>query len=697
MAEKDLNPDDLVKDATKPKDGDQLFNQDESFAALMGDDEDTVTFVFQHVNPEDDGTLTCVAKTTRGILSFGAVVQGEIEAGHEAASAVEKSSGTKKKPFRHWKPSLVVEKTEVVCNEGDQAMLQVQVNGYPKPDMRCTFKDIPIKPSSKYKIYHENEEHILMLVIKDTHLEDAGIYTIMAENEIGFASVDIHLTVIRQRYPEIKTRVDDLSVAVDQILIIPVEVDGLPEPEVHFMKEGKVISSSEHLKVIESYPLFTLVINKTMLQDSGTYGVAATNVLSQVSQYWGLYVYTKPRFIEKIQYKSLTVRQQETVTLKVKIVSEPKASIKWYKNNKEIIGDQRIIIDDAEGFYFLKIKDIVIQDAAVYKFTAENTYGFIEDSVRIDVQKAPTILEAFEDAEVLEQDVYHIIHTVEFGIKLEVFPKPSVKWYLDGVELSYDRQEFTRIETLETVKLIVNEPTTDLSGEYLCVISNECGEARASARLTVNCSPRIMVHLNDQTVEEFSTLFLEVVSRGFPTPTFKWFRNSQELEVNERVQFGLEMYGKKKYKITCVISEITYAERGEYEVEVVNTFGTIRSHCFVNVLTKPVILEAQMNDMVIREGADITYTVRAFSNPLPEVIWTWEGESVDTEDVKDQNKLITSHDGTDFRMGIRKAKLVDAGVYQCIVRNCVGQTKHRAALAIIRRKRDDVKDEIMVS
>lgn len=100
MAEKDLNPDDLVKEATKPKDGDQLFNQDESFAALMGDDEDTVAFVFQHVNPEEDGTLTCVAKTTRGILSFGAVVQGEVEAGHEAAISVEKSSGTKQKPVR---------------------------------------------------------------------------------------------------------------------------------------------------------------------------------------------------------------------------------------------------------------------------------------------------------------------------------------------------------------------------------------------------------------------------------------------------------------------------------------------------------------------------------------------------------------------------------------------------------------------
>ncbi|XP_030755389.1 obscurin-like [Sitophilus oryzae] len=688
MSGEQLIPENLLKDAIKPKDGDQLFSQDEGFTALMGDDEDTVAFVFQHVNPEEDGTLTSVAKTTRGILSFGAVVQGEVE--HEV-STTEKSPGVKRKPFRHWKPSLIVEKTEVICFEGDQAMLQVQVKGYPKPDMRCIFKDIPIKPSSKYKIYHENEEHILLLVIKDTNLEDVGIYTIMAENEIGFASVDIKLTVIRQRYPEIKTKVDDFSVCVGQVLIIPIEVDGLPKPEVKFLKEGREIVQSDNVKILDSYPLFTLVINKTTLQDSGIYSVAAINNLSEVTEYWGLYVYTKPNFIQKLG-PHLIVSQNETVTLKTKFLSEPRATVRWLKDDQEIFSSQRLIIDDDEGFYFLKIKDIVIQDAAVYKFTAENTYGFIEDSVRIDVKKAPTILEAFEDAEVLEQDVYHIIHTVEFGIKLEVFPKPSVKWFLDGIELLYDRQEFTRIETLDTVKLIVNEPTTHLSGEYRCIISNECGEAEAKAKLTVNCSPRILVHLNDQTVEEHSSIYFEIVSRCFPAPRFKWFRNGQELDTDDRIQMGLEMHGKKQYKIICSVSEISYAERGEYEVEVINSFGSIRSRCAVNVLTKPVILEAQMNDMVIREDSDITYTVRAFSNPPPEVFWTWEGELVNMDDLKDKNKLITSNNGMDFRMGIRKAKMVDAGTYQCVVRNSVGQTKHRAALAIVRKKHDESDD-----
>lgn len=101
------------------------------------------------------------------------------------------------------------------------------------------------------------------------------------------------------------------------------------------------------------------------------------------------------------------------------------------------------------------------------------------------------------------------------------------------------------------------------------------------------------------------------------------------------------------------------------------------------------ILEAKMTDAVIKEGGDITYTVTAFSNPLPKATWLWEGHPIDPTQKKDRNKLITSPSGTEFRLGIRAAKMVDAGVYQCVLENCVGSTRQRTALAIVRKKEDD--------
>lgn len=47
---------------------------------LLGDDEDSLALVFQHVKPEDAGLYTCVAKTSTGNISCSAelTVQGTL-------------------------------------------------------------------------------------------------------------------------------------------------------------------------------------------------------------------------------------------------------------------------------------------------------------------------------------------------------------------------------------------------------------------------------------------------------------------------------------------------------------------------------------------------------------------------------------------------------------------------------------------
>lgn len=55
------------------------FDPEERFKVLLGDDEDSLALVFQHVKPEDAGLYTCVAKTSTGNISCSAElnVQGK--------------------------------------------------------------------------------------------------------------------------------------------------------------------------------------------------------------------------------------------------------------------------------------------------------------------------------------------------------------------------------------------------------------------------------------------------------------------------------------------------------------------------------------------------------------------------------------------------------------------------------------------
>lgn len=157
------------------------------------------------------------------------------------------------------------------------------------------------------------------------------------------------------------------------------------------------------------------------------YSIVATNCLAQASHFWGVYVYSKPKLVRKLG-PNLEIYQDQTITLKAKVLAEPRPTIKWFRNNTQLVANRRVHIDDEDGFYVLKVRGVVIQDAGIYTFRAENSYGVAEDQVRVDVKKAPTILEAFDDALALEQDVFHIIHAVEFAVRLEAFPIPEVKW-----------------------------------------------------------------------------------------------------------------------------------------------------------------------------------------------------------------------------------------------------------------------------
>lgn len=55
------------------------------------------------------------------------------------------------------------------------------------------------------------------------------------------------------------------------------------------------------------------------------------------------------------------------------------------------------------------------------------------------------------------------------------------------MEITETKTEFTRIESDDGVQLIIKEVNSELSGKYTCKLSNECGNAETSAKLTVNC------------------------------------------------------------------------------------------------------------------------------------------------------------------------------------------------------------------
>lgn len=69
--------------------------------------------------------------------------------------------------------------------------------------------------------------------------------------------------------PKIRSKMEAITVAVEETIKIPVIIEGTPKPTVQFYKDGQEIKSSEHIKVVEEGEKHTLVIEKSTLKDSG--------------------------------------------------------------------------------------------------------------------------------------------------------------------------------------------------------------------------------------------------------------------------------------------------------------------------------------------------------------------------------------------------------------------------------------------
>ena len=76
---------------------------------------------------------------------------------------------------------------------------------------------------------------------------------------------------------------------------------------------------------------------------------------------------------------------------------------------------------------------------------------------------------------------------VELAISVDSYPRPHIKWFLDGIEIDESRKEFRRIEEGDSFKLILTEVTTNMQGTYSCTLMNDYGKLESECSVTVNC------------------------------------------------------------------------------------------------------------------------------------------------------------------------------------------------------------------
>ena len=90
-------------------------------------------------------------------------------------------------------PEFIHPLTPSSVTEGQPAELDVQVKGYPEPEVQWFLDGLPVRKDANHIITKEGDN--VRLSICSAEIDDEGIYTVKAANPIGSVSVQAELRV----------------------------------------------------------------------------------------------------------------------------------------------------------------------------------------------------------------------------------------------------------------------------------------------------------------------------------------------------------------------------------------------------------------------------------------------------------------------------------------------------------------------
>nr|XP_031831778.1 obscurin isoform X2 [Nomia melanderi] len=561
-----LLPENFLEPGMEPtftwlRDG-QPFDPEDRFKVLFQDNEDTLALVFQHVRPEDAGLYTCVAQTSTGNISCSAelTVQGAV-------------NQLFKEPER---PKLGSEMKHSEVSAGGSAMLELQIRGYPKPDIKWTKDGHEIVAGGRYKYLWEDEES-MSLVIKNVTAKDAGVYTILAKNELGEDTTQIELIV--KSAPKVIKKQPDITVAVDDTITMAVQIEATPAPEVKWYKDGQELKEDSRISIVkEQNDMYKLIMKNSRIEDAGSYSIVARNDVNQTTEIWKVRVLSPPKIVKGLGEPQI-LDGGDTLILSVDVESRMPPSTKWFKDGVLLEQDSRVKMVKEGNKFILKIVGATVEDAAIYKAEVWSDHGSVSDQTKIQVRGLPRFKSKMSDITVNEGET-----NVEFKVEMDGCPKPSVHWYIGDVEITEKKKEYIRTEEENFCKLVITEVKSEMTGTFTCKLKNEFGEVKTSSTLTVKTRPRLIKKLADLRVKEGDTLKLEFSVAGTPAPEVKWYKDGQEVSADARIKITRDSKRQENYDLTVTL--VKGSDGGVYEVRAENELGYVTSKSKVIVMTK---------------------------------------------------------------------------------------------------------------
>lgn len=449
-------------------------------------------------------------------------------------------------------PHFVAEPQEAVVTAGRPAQLECRVEGNPLPVVSWFKNDVCIDNFPEYVITYNNGHSILRW--ERIGPEDQARYTCRAVNPAGQVASSAQLTVLPAeafRKPEVVVPLSNVMARAGQKLRLECEIDGWPAPRVDWYRNRQPVS--DFCQVDFSRGLATLVIAEAFPKDAGTYSLVASNQAGQVtcsclvtvkgrlpletsdSELASDLEPTKPDV--RLHLQNGVVTEGSPIRLDCVIVGQPEPEVIWYHNGKPVKESEDVQLLFEGDRCSLIIKEAYLEDEGTYKCVAINSAGEASSVCELKVkpcQKVPS--QEKSELEIGSPPMFSLMlrnveakegESVKMACQVKGRPDPEIFWCRNGQKLSSSAHcQLTKESSGLTTLTIARVEKSD-QGEYMVRATNNRGEAKCLATLSVSEKPGIpptfLKYIDSLTVEKEKEAKFQCQITGWPQPQVQWY------------------------------------------------------------------------------------------------------------------------------------------------------------------------------
>ncbi|XP_019904855.2 hemicentin-1 isoform X2 [Esox lucius] len=545
-------------------------------------------------------------------------------------------------------PSISSRSGLVTVVVNNPASLECEATGIPLPSLTWLKDGSPVASlSESIQVLFGGR----VLSLTSAQVTDTGKYTCVAINAGGEQQKDYDLTVYVP--PNIMGEEVNATAMLGRVVELRCESDAIPPPTLSWRKDGRPFFRKPGLTVSEDGSV--LKIDSAQVQDSGRYTCEATNIAGKTEKNYNLNVWVSPSIRGSEEVSSITVMEGNLITLVCESSGIPPPSLVWHMDGSELKSDSRVRI--LSGGRQLQISSAERTDSASYTCTASNVARNTTKEYTMQVYVRPSIRRSDRP----EGNYITVTRGGDVTLQCEAdgVPRPAVTWLKDGRPIIGQRGA----QVLNEGRLLqIKDAKVSDTGRYTCVAVNVVGQADDKHDVSVHVPPSISGQNQDPenvSVVVKNPVALTCEASGIPLPAITWLKDGQAIKASSSVRV---LSGGRSLRLMHAAVE----DAGRYSCIVSNTAGEERKNFDLDILVPPSIVnEGTVHDTKVMEKHNVTLSCEVTGNPVPEITWLKDGESLGT----DRRHQILSHGRF---LQISGAQVSDTGRYSCLAHNSAG-------------------------